>query len=99
MGALASHAKSAWARLIRKVYEADPLECSKCHGPMRIISLIDDPPVVRRTLEHLGLWEPQATERSPPVPPGLAGEQCPADDVSPRPRHRINKARSRSAAG
>jgi len=23
----------------------DPLECPKCHGPMRIIALIDDPPV------------------------------------------------------
>jgi len=40
---LAAHAKSAWARLIRKVYEADPLECPKCKGPMRIIALIDDP--------------------------------------------------------
>ena len=89
----AAHARSAWARLIRKVYEADPLECPKCHGPMRIIALIDDPPVVRRTLEHLGLWEPQATERSPPVPPGLAGEQCPADDVSRSTRHRVAKAR------
>ena len=65
----AAHARSAWARLIRKVYEADPLECPKCHGPMRIIALIDDPPVVRRILDHLGLWQPEASERSPPVPP------------------------------
>ncbi len=50
----AARAKSAWARLIGKVYEADPLECPKCHGPMRIIALINDPPVVRRILEHLG---------------------------------------------
>ena len=60
-----SHARSAWARLIRKVYEADPLECPKCHGPMRIIALIDAPPVVRRILEHLALWQPDASERSP----------------------------------
>ena len=65
----AARAKSAWARLIRKVYEADPLECPKCHGPMRILALINDPLVVRRILEHLGLWQPEATERSPPVPP------------------------------
>ena len=64
----AARAKSVWARLIRKVYEADPLECAKCHGPMRIIALIHDPPVVRRILEHLRLWQPEATERSPPVP-------------------------------
>ena len=31
---------------------------------MRIIALIDDPPVVRRILEHLGLWQPEASERS-----------------------------------
>ncbi len=45
------------------------LEMLLRHGPMRIIALINDPPVVRRILEHLGLWQPQATERSPPVPP------------------------------
>jgi hypothetical protein len=46
----AARAKAAWARLIRKVYEADPLECPKCKGPMRVIALIDDPGVVRRIL-------------------------------------------------
>jgi len=45
-------------------YEADPLECPKCKGPMRIIALIDDPLVVRRILEHLGLWQPQVMERA-----------------------------------
>jgi hypothetical protein len=29
---LAARAKAAWARLIRKLYEADPLECPKCKG-------------------------------------------------------------------
>ena len=51
----AARARSAWARLIRKVFEADPLECPKCKGPMRVIALIDDPGVVRRILEELGL--------------------------------------------
>jgi len=64
---LAARAKAAWARLIRKVYEVDPLECPKCKGPMRVIALIDDPAVVRRILEHLGLWAPLPTERSPPL--------------------------------
>ncbi len=63
----AARARAAWARLIRKVYEADPLECPKCHSPMRIIALIDDPPVVRRILEHLGRWAPEASERGPPA--------------------------------
>ncbi len=37
-------------------------------NPQRVIALINDPPVVRRILEHLGFWQPQAMERSPPVP-------------------------------
>ena len=51
----ATRARSAWARLIRKVYEADPPECPKGKGPMRVIALIDDPGVVRHILEELGL--------------------------------------------
>ncbi len=30
-------------------------------------ALIEDPGVIRRILEHLGLWAPLATERSPPL--------------------------------
>lgn len=63
----AARARAAWARLIRKVYEADPLECPKCKGPMRVIALIDDPGVVRRILEHLGRWAPEPAERGPPA--------------------------------
>ena len=65
----ATRARSAWARLIRKVYEADPPECPKGKGPMRVIALIDDPGVVRRILDHLGRWALEAMEDSPPVPP------------------------------
>jgi hypothetical protein len=38
----AQRAKAAWARLIRRVYESDPLECPKCKGLMRVIALIED---------------------------------------------------------
>jgi hypothetical protein len=34
---------------------------------MRVISLIDDPAVVRRILEHLGRWAPKLAGRDPPV--------------------------------
>jgi hypothetical protein len=54
----AARAKVAWARLIRKVYAADPLACPRCKGPMRVIALTDDPGVVRRILEHLKHWAP-----------------------------------------
>jgi len=33
------------------------------------IALIEDSEVIRRMLEHLGLWAPLPSERSPPVDP------------------------------
>jgi len=36
-----------WARLIQKIYEADPLTCPKCQGKMRIIAFIEDEEVTR----------------------------------------------------
>ena len=49
--------KKRWSHFIRKVYEADPLTCPKCQGEMRIISFIDQPDVIKKILQHLGLWE------------------------------------------
>ena len=63
--------KRNWSRLIQKVYETDPLECPRCKHPMRVVASIENPTVIRRILEHLGLWlanarsEPRA--HSPPV--------------------------------
>jgi hypothetical protein len=61
----ASAAKRAWARLIKQVYEADPLICPKCTGPMRIIAFIEQPEVIEKILTHLGLRPAQA--HSPPA--------------------------------
>jgi len=40
--------RSAWARLIAKVYEADPLVCRRCGSPMRILAVITEPQHVRK---------------------------------------------------
>ena len=81
----ATRAKATWARLIRKVYEADPLVCPKCKGPMRVIALIDDPTVVRRILEHLGRWAPEPAERGPPA----QGPEWPRNAVIPITYHPV----------
>jgi hypothetical protein len=63
-------AKAAWARLIRKVYEVDPLLCPRCGESMRVIALIDDPAVVKSIVPHLALRDPQfknAEQRAPPT--------------------------------
>jgi DNA-directed RNA polymerase subunit RPC12/RpoP len=45
--------RSAWARLIAKVYEVDPLRCARCGSKMRVKAVITDPQQVRRILRHL----------------------------------------------
>ena len=46
-----------WARLIKKVYEIDPLLCPKCQGNMKIISFIEEPEIIEKILRHLHLWQ------------------------------------------
>jgi hypothetical protein len=64
---------SAWARLIQRVYEVGPLECPRCGAPMRLIAVINDPAVIRKILEHLGLRlanaRPVPRAHSPPAGP------------------------------
>ena len=45
--------RAAWARLIAKVYEVDPMVCSRCGSPMRILAIITDPQEVKKILRHL----------------------------------------------
>ena len=59
-----------WARLIQKIYEVDPLTCTKCQGKMRIIAFIEDEKVIKNILKHLGLWE--FKPRPPPKATGPA---------------------------
>ena len=45
--------KSAWARLIKKVYGEGPLICPKCGSGMKILTVIFDPDEIKRILSHL----------------------------------------------
>jgi hypothetical protein len=56
--------KRNWARLIQKICEVDPLTCPKCQGRMRVKSVIEQPAIIKKILQHLGLWEMKA--RPPP---------------------------------
>ena len=46
-----------WAMLIQKIYEVDPLCCPNCQNQMRIVSILEAVPPVKKILEHLDLWE------------------------------------------
>ena len=58
--------RRSWARLIRQVYEVDPLHCPHCGGVMRVTAVIEQPDVIRQILEPLGLAIPSRAERAPP---------------------------------
>jgi hypothetical protein len=56
--------RTNWARLIRKVFEVDPLLCSTCGSEMKIIAVLTDPKVVDRIICHLD--KNAVTPRAPP---------------------------------
>ena len=45
--------RRAWARLIKLVYETDPLECPRCGATMRVLSVITRPQMIDKILDHL----------------------------------------------
>ena len=55
----------SWAKLIKKIYEVDPLICPKCKGQMRIIAFIEDYKVARKILDYLGIDEFKKRDRPP----------------------------------
>jgi len=59
-------ARAAWARLIKKLYEADPLICPHCGGEMRFLSVIEEPLVIEHILRHLRLCDPRPPSQAPP---------------------------------
>ena len=61
--------RRAWARLLRRIYEVDPLVCPRCGTELRIVAVITDPDVVDRILGHRarrGLRSP-FEPRAPPA--------------------------------
>ncbi len=66
-GAPARPCNFTWARLIKRVYEVDPLLCPECGATMKVISFIEPPQeqVIEKILKHCGLWEEPV--RGPPA--------------------------------
>jgi hypothetical protein len=44
-----------WARLLARVLKIDFETCIKCGGNMKIIAAIEDPKVILKILQHMGL--------------------------------------------
>jgi hypothetical protein len=74
-GSSKEHRKN-WARLIQKIYEADPLRCPPCGGEMMIISFITDPQVIRQIPEHLAYGSDRGNLQTRGVYLPLVGLAC-----------------------
>ncbi len=62
-----------WRECIKKIWKVDPLECPHCKAEMKIISFINERPVIRKILAHLKLWDRPQQQR----PPSRAGPKPP----------------------
>ncbi len=61
--------KASWARLIRRIYEVDPLLCPRCATVMDVLAVITEPSVIDRILRHrtdAGIDGPFEEARPPP---------------------------------
>jgi DNA-directed RNA polymerase subunit RPC12/RpoP len=72
-----SRRRFTWASLIARIYQDDPLRCTRCGGPMSIIAFITEPSSLQPILKHLGEPSrppPFAPARAPPPVEPLASE-------------------------
>ncbi len=63
-----------WARLLKRVFGIDISVCHLCQGPMKIISAIEDPVVIKKILKHLGLPTVAPTPWPARGPPSSAND-------------------------
>ena len=64
--------RRSWARMIRRIFEVDPLLCPDCGGQMKVIAVLTDPEVVDRILRHIKAKQEKEKEQeqAPPAPRG-----------------------------
>jgi hypothetical protein len=53
--AVPTHAAMSWAQRLKRVFGIEVESCQHCGGAVKIIASIEDPQVIGRILEHLGL--------------------------------------------
>jgi hypothetical protein len=58
---------ASWARLIAKVFHADPLTCRKCGRKLKIVAYLHDQVAIKEVLAHLGLSPPEEAKPPPAV--------------------------------
>ena len=57
--------RKSWARLIKRVYQVEPLKCD-CGGTLRVIAFITQQKVITKILQHLEKTKTKSESRAPP---------------------------------
>jgi hypothetical protein len=96
---LATSPRVDWATLLRRTFDVDVLACTRCHGRLRLLSVITEPATLRRILEHLGIpatappiyyLEPATRRRA--SPPGRRARSRASSDAA---AHRVLRVKRR----
>jgi hypothetical protein len=67
------HVSMSWAQRLKRAFGIEIESCEQCGGAVKIIASIEDPQVIGRILEHLGLGGSEAHShqfppaRAPPI--------------------------------
>jgi hypothetical protein len=72
--AVPMHAAMTWAQRLKRVFGIEIESCQHCGGAVKIIASIEDPQVIGRILEHLGLDGSDAHGRQ--LPPARPSPLC-----------------------
>jgi len=59
---------STWSSLLRRIFLIEAMSCPRCGGHMSLIANIDDPHVIYKILNHLGLPTTTPTTKPSRVP-------------------------------
>lgn len=76
-----------WAQRLKRVFNIDIETCPECKGKVKVIASIEDPQVIRKILNHLGLESRAPTPWPPRGPPPNAAvhdqytQQFPNDEL------------------
>jgi hypothetical protein len=84
--AQAKNSRMSWARLLKRVFGLDVEVCELCSGKTKIIAAIEDPPVIKKILKHLGLSHTPPEiypARGPPAPIADEGQAFTLDFDQP----------------
>jgi hypothetical protein len=63
------HSNMTWAQRLKRVFNIDIEVCPECEGKVRVIASIEDPQVIKKILNHLGLESRAPTPWLPRGPP------------------------------